>query len=66
MEAETEPGEIINEKMVETAIKKMKNKKASDRYGWTEEWIKNGGKEISKSLTVLYNRIEEEKCVTEE
>ena len=31
-EAETEPREIITEKMVEIAIKEMKNKKAADRY----------------------------------
>ena len=49
--------------MVEIAIK---IKRASDRYGWKAEWIKNGGKEMSKSLTVLYKRIEEEKCVSEE
>ena len=62
-EAEAEPREIITEKMVEIAIK---IKKASDRYGWKAEWIKNGGKDMSKSLTVLYNRIEEENCVPEE
>ena len=61
--AETQPREIITEKIVEIAIKGMKNKKASDRYGWKAEWIKNGGKEMNKSLTVLYNRTEEEKCV---
>ena len=49
--------------MVEIAIK---IKKASDRYGWKAEWIKNGGKEMSKSLSVLYNRIEKEKCASEE
>ena len=52
--------------MVELAIKEMKNKKASDRYRWKAEQIQNGGKEMSKELTVLYNRIEEEKCVPEE
>ena len=29
--------------MVELAIKEMKNKKASDRYRWIAERIKNGG-----------------------
>ena len=48
--------------MVEIAIKEMENKNASNRYGWKAEWIKNGGKEMGKSLTELYNRIEEEKC----
>ena len=52
--------------MVEIAIKEMKNKKASDRHGWNTEWMKNWGKEMCKSLPVLYNRIAEEKCVPEE
>ena len=52
--------------MVEIAIKEMKNKKSSDRYGWKAEWIKNREKEVSESLTVLYNRIEEEKCASKE
>ena len=57
-EAETEPRDIITEKMVEIAIKEMKIKKASDRYGWKAEWIKDGRKKMNKSLTVLYKRIE--------
>ena len=36
--------------MVKIAIKQMENKKASDRYGWKAEWIKNGGKEMSNYL----------------
>ena len=52
--------------MVEIAIKEMKNKKASARYGWKAEWIENWGKEMSKGLTVVCNRIEEEKCLPEE
>ena len=51
---------------MEIVLKEIKNKKASGRYGWKAESIKNGGKELSKSLTVLYNRIEKEKCVPEE
>ena len=52
--------------MVKTAVKEMKNKKALDRYGWKAKWIKNGRKEMTKSLAVLYYRIEEEKCVPKE
>ena len=49
--------------MVEIAIKEIKIKKASDRYGWKAEWIKDEGKEMNKSLTVLYKRIEKKnKC----
>ena len=46
--------------MVKKEINKMKRKKAGDRLGWKAEWIKEGGKEMAKSLAVLFNRIEEE------
>ena len=38
----------------------MKNKKAADRLGWKAEWIKEGGKEMVKSLYILFNRIKTE------
>ena len=50
---------IINE-MVKKAIAKLKNKRASDRLGWRAEWLKEGGEEIVKSLSILFNRIERE------
>ena len=65
-EADTKKRDIITEEMVEIAIKEMKNKKVPDRYGWKAEWVKNGGKEMTKSLTVLFNKIEEEKCVSKQ
>ena len=46
--------------MVKKAIGKLKNKKASDRLGWRAEWLKEGGEEIVKSLSNLFNRIERE------
>ena len=46
--------------MVHKKINKIKRKKAGDRLGWKAEWIKEGGKEMEKSLAVLFNRIEEE------
>ena len=52
--------ERITENMVKKEINKMKRKKAGDRLGWKAEWIKEGGKEMAKSLAVLFNRIEEE------
>ena len=42
------------------AIAKPKNKRASDRLGWRAEWLKEGGEEIVKSLSILFNRIERE------
>ena len=46
--------------MVKKAIAKLKNKRASDRLGWRAEWLKEGGEEIVKSLSILFNRIERE------
>ena len=46
--------------MVKKGINKIKRKKAGDRLGWKAEWLKEGGKEMAKSLAVLFNRIEEE------
>ena len=46
--------------MVKKAIAKLKNKRVSDRLGWRAEWLKEGGEEIVKSLSILFNRIERE------
>ena len=52
--------ERITETIIRKAIRKMKNKKAADRLGWETEWIKEGGKEMVKSLYILFNRIKTE------
>ena len=52
--------ESITDKMVKKVIGKLKNKRASDRLGWRAECLKEGGEEIVKSLSILYNRIERE------
>ena len=52
--------ESITNEMVKKAIAKLKNKTASDRLGWRTEWLKEGGEEIVKSLSILFNRIERE------
>ena len=52
--------ERITETIIRKAIRKMKNKKAADRLGWKAEWIKEGGKEMVKSLYILFNRIKTE------
>ena len=49
--------------MVKKAIAKLKNKRASDRLGWRAEWLKEGGEEIVKSLTILFNWIEREQKI---
>ena len=48
------------DEMVKKAIAKLKNKRASDRLGCRAEWLKEGGEEIVKSLSILFNRIERE------
>ena len=52
--------ESTTDKMVKKAIAKLENKRASDRLGWRAEWLKEGGEEIVKSLSILFNRIERE------
>ena len=52
--------ESITDKMVKKPIAKLKYKRASDRLGWRTEWLKEGGEEIVKSLSILFKRIERE------
>ena len=52
--------ESITDKMVKIPIAKLKYKRASDRLGWRTEWLKEGGEEIVKSLSILFKRIERE------
>ena len=52
--------ESITDEMVKKAITKLKNKRANDRLGWRAEWLIEGGEEIVKSLSILFNRIERE------
>ena len=52
--------ESITDKMVKKAIAKLKNKRTSDRLGWRAEWLKEGGEEIVKCLSILFNKIERE------
>ena len=46
--------------MVKEAIAKLKNKRASDTLRWRAQWLKEGGEEIVKSLSILFTRIERE------
>ena len=52
--------ESITDEMFKKAIAKMENKRASDRLRWKAEWLKEGGEEIVKSRSILFNRIERE------
>ena len=53
--------ESTADEMVKKAIAKLKNKRASDRLRWRVERLKEEGEEIVKSLSVLFNRIKENK-----
>ena len=52
--------ESTTDKMVKKAIAKLENKRASDRLGWRAEWLKEGGEEIVKRLSIIFKRIERE------
>ena len=65
-EATTIRREKITEEMVQKEVMKLKKNKARDRLGWKNEWIKEGGKEMIRSLTTIYNRIEEENMIPEQ
>ena len=38
----------------------MKNKKAGDRLGWKAKWPNNGGQEMIKRLTAIYDKLSED------
>lgn len=51
--------------IIRKVIRRMKNKKASDRLGWKAKWIKGRGEEMVKSLYTLFNRIKTESQIKE-
>ena len=53
----------IGTDIVKKAIRKTKSNRAPDRSKWKAEWIKKGREEMEKSLSKLFNRIEEERQV---
>ena len=42
---------------IENEIKKLKNKKAGDKEGWTNEMLKNGGEEMERSIGKMFQKI---------
>ena len=56
----------ISEQEVRDAVKEMKIKKAGDRNGWRNEWLKYGGDEIIKCLTKLFNQMEKELSIPQQ
>ena len=49
----------IEEELIRKVVKKLKRRKASDSEGWRNELIVEGGNEMIKSLTILFNEIHE-------
>ena len=52
--------ERITEIITRKVIRRIKNKKAADRWGWKDEWIKEGEDEMVKSLYILFNSVKTE------
>lgn len=51
--------------MVKAAVKRMKNEKLGDRFGWKAKWTKNGKQKMIKGLTAAYNKIDKEENIPE-
>ena len=63
--AETEKRETNRKEMVKAAVKRMKNEKLGDWFGWKAKWTKNGKQKMIKGLTAVYNKIDKEKNIPE-
>ena len=50
-------------KWLKKAIAKLKNKRARDRLGWRAKWLNEGRKNIDKSPSILFNRIERDQRI---
>ena len=55
--AETQEGMIVEEETVRKVIAKLKRGKAGDTQGWTNEMLMEGGDEMVKSVTLMFNVI---------
>jgi hypothetical protein len=68
---ENDPGEAglelpIQQKEVEEVISRMKNGKAGGTDGIVNEMIKNGGEQLAKSITWLFNLVWDWECIPED
>ena len=64
--AEQLPTTLTSEVEIENAIKELKKNKCKDSEGWVNEIVLNGGKQMSKSLHYLFNRLEAERYAPKE
>ena len=51
--------EKISKSQVEEGLKKLKKRKCKDAEGWRNEILICGGEEMTKSLEIMFNKIEE-------
>ena len=55
--AEREESEPIEEELVRKIIGQLKKKKSSDRDGWRNELVKQGGEEMIRSMTIISDNV---------
>lgn len=51
---------LYTEKEIKKIINTLKRKKAQDSMGWKNEMIMDGGEEMVKSITIMFNRLSKE------
>lgn len=57
---------VIKEEDVKKVVKGLKKRKAGDTQGWQNEMITEGGEEMLKSLTLMFNRILQDEEIPEQ
>ena len=50
-------GKTVSEEMVRRVVKSLKKRKSGDIEGWKNEMIIEGGEEMVKTMTGLFNKI---------
>ena len=58
--------EAITTKEIKDCLTKIKKKKTKDIQGWSNEILISGGKDITKSLSILFNEVDNETSVPKE
>ncbi|XP_066936959.1 uncharacterized protein [Clytia hemisphaerica] len=53
----------IKTKEVMEIVLKLKNRKAGDEEGWTNEMVKAGGQDTGEALTKIFNMVVKEQCI---
>ena len=56
-QAEKQEAMTVSEEMVRRVVKSLKKRKSGDIEGWKNEMIIEGGEEMMKTMTGLFNKI---------